>query len=140
MADLILLVVAEPGFLEVDLVAQRQAALALGDPDGTADGRQRGDDPRKELPVEFLRSHVRLGQFRDLIDQHADLLLGLLDQLGVEGLFAAAHAVINRAGVCRPSTSRHSILAVGCPRSGAWGKAKGGPSLSRPGALLRPAP
>ena len=86
---LMLLALAEPRLLEVDLVLERELPLGVQRPHGPAHRRQRRDDPRQELAVKLLRRHVGLRQLGNLRHQRADLLLGLFDQLGVNGLFNA---------------------------------------------------
>ena len=84
---LVVFVIAEPGFLDVDLILQRQPALVVDRPDRSADRRQRRNHLCKELAVKLLRCNARLRQLGNLAHQRADLLLGLFNQFGIERLF-----------------------------------------------------
>ena len=86
---LMLLIFAEPGFLDVDLVLKGQMTLGIDRPDGSARRRQGRHHAGEKLPVKFLRRNVALRQLGNLRHQRADLLFGLFDQRWVERLFNA---------------------------------------------------
>ena len=83
MLHLGLFALAQPGLLQVDLILEHEPALLLDRPDSAADGRQSGNHSGEKFPVVLLRGDLRFGELGDLVDQRANLLFGLLDQVRV---------------------------------------------------------
>ena len=99
MAGHILLVVRQAGFTQVALVLKFQAPPLVEDPDGAANGRQGRYHPVEECSMELAGADVLLGKLGNFDDQAANLLLGLLDQVGIDRLFCAhANTSLGQAG------------------------------------------
>jgi len=72
--------------------SRRKAALA----DSFTLSRTGRNDPCQKFSIIFGGRQVGLRQLGDLVDQGTDLLLGLLDQLGIKRLFGT-HSAVRRA-------------------------------------------
>ncbi len=89
VAGHILLVVGQLGLPQVALVLKFQASPLIEDPDGATDGRQSRYHPVEERSIKLAGADVLLGKLGNFDDQAANLLLGLLDQVGIDRLFCA---------------------------------------------------
>ena len=86
MALHVLFVLAQVRLAQIDLIVELQSAVFIRCPNGAARGRQCRHNTIEELAVELGSADILPRQLRDLSHQTANLLLGLLDQFGIDNL------------------------------------------------------
>ena len=93
MLNLGVAIIRKARLLKIDFIVKLQRlVVVISNPDRPANRSQGSDGSSQEAFVKVESRTIRLGEFRDLLDQSPDLIARLIDQLGIQIILDALFA------------------------------------------------